>query len=91
MFTKKIEVDASLFTDRKAVHDALRAAIGSEDYIGSNLDALNDVLTSIGRKTRIKIRHFCAARDNLGEYAETLAYVLASAACSNPYLTVIFE
>ena len=88
---KKIYVDASSFTDIKAAHAALRTAIGSDDYTGSNLDALYDVLTSIGKKTRITVTNYKAAEENLGEYAEKLALVLAVSASQNPVLTVVFE
>ena len=88
---EKIYVDASAFTDVKAAHAALKAAIGSDEYIGSNLDALHDVLTSIGRRTRITVSNYRAAEENLGEYAEKLALVLAVSASQNPVLTVVFE
>ena len=88
---RKITVDASRFTDKKATHAALREAIGSEDYIGSNLDALEDVLTSIGKKTRITLKNFNKAEEQIGDYAESLALVLASSAAANPNLTVVFE
>ena len=89
--TRKIEVDGAAFTDKKATHAALRAAIGSEDYVGSNLDALNDVLTSICKKTRITVKNFNKAEEQLEDYAQALAATLASAASANPYLTVVFE
>ena len=88
---RKIEVDASSFTDKKALHAAMRAAIGSDDYVGSNLDAMNDVLTSICRKTRITVKNFAKAEEQLGDYASAFAAALASAASSNPYLTVVFD
>ena len=88
---KKILIDASSFTDIKETHAVFKAAIGSDDYTGSNLDALYDVLTSIGKKTRITVTNYKAAEENLGEYAEKLALVLAVSASANPMLTVVFE
>ncbi|MBQ7700173.1 MAG: barstar family protein [Clostridia bacterium] len=88
---EKITVDAAAFTDTASTHAALRAAIGEKGYAGSNLDALHDVLTSIGRRTRITVTNYRAAEENLGEYAEKLALVLAVSASSNPVLTVVFE
>ena len=88
---EKINVDASAFTDIKSTHAALRGAIGSDEYIGSNLDALHDVLSSIGRRTRITVTNYRAAEESLGEYAEKLALVLAVSASQNPVLTVVFE
>ena len=89
--TEKIFIDASAFTDVSAAHAAMRDAVGSKDYIGSNLDALHDVLCSIGRRTRITVTNYRAAEMNLGEYAEKLALVLAVSASSNPCLSVVFE
>ena len=89
--TEKIYVDASAFTDVNAAHAALKDAIGSRDYIGSNLDALHDVLTGICRRTRITVTNYRAAEEQLGEYAEKLALVLAVSASSNPVLSVVFE
>lgn len=88
---RKIVVDAAAFTDKKAVHAALKEAIGSEDYIGSNLDALHDVLTTICKKTRITVKNFHKAEEQLEDYAKSLASVLAASAAENPYLTVVFE
>ncbi len=88
---KKILIDASSFMDVKETHAAIKAAIGSEDYVGSNLDALHDVLTGIGRRTRITVVNYRKAEEYLGEYAEKLAFVLAVSASSNPFLSVVFE
>ena len=88
---KKILIDASSFTDVKATHATLREAIGGDGYAGSNLDALHDVLTSIGARTKITIINYRSAEENLGEYAEKLALVFAVSASKNPMLTVIFE
>lgn len=89
--TEKIYVDAAAFTDTATTHAALRAAIGEKGYTGSNLDALHDVLTSIGRRTRITVANYRKAEENLGEYAEKLAFVLAVSASENPALSVVFE
>lgn len=89
--TEKINVDAIAFTDKKTTHAALKEAIGSELYKGSNLDALHDVLTSIGKRTKITVKNYSAAEENLGEYAEKLALVLAVSASQNPFLSVVFE
>lgn len=88
---KKIEVDASLFTDPQAVHTVLKQALCEDGYIGNNLDALHDVLTAVGKKTKITVKNFTAAEKQLGDYASALALVLASSASSNRYLTVVFE
>ena len=87
----KINIDCKSFEDVKTAHAVMRAAIGSDQYIGSNLDALHDTLTSICKKTRITVTDFGAAEEKLGEYAGKIAYVLAASASQNPALTVVFE
>ena len=88
---EKIIIDAAEFKDKASTHAALKKAIKSGDYIGNNLDALHDVLTSIGRRTRITIVNFDKAAAALDEYADRLALVLAVSAAENPVLTVVFE
>ncbi len=88
---EKITVDASLFTDKQTTHETLKKAIKSENYIGNNLDALHDALTSICRRTRITIVNFDKAAGMLDEYADRLALVLSVSAAENPILSVVFE
>ena len=89
--TEKITVDASLFTDVKAVHTELKKALKSENYYGNNLDALHDALTSVCRRTRLTVINFNKAAPELEEYADKLALVLAVSAAENPVLSVVFE
>ncbi|MBP3412665.1 MAG: barstar family protein, partial [Oscillospiraceae bacterium] len=37
---KEIIIDAGCFTDRTKIHEILKTALDSENYIGNNLDAL---------------------------------------------------
>ena len=92
LFRKKntITLDAARFTDRKALYEALREAIPHDGAFGESLDALHDVLTSIGRQTELRIVHFDKAEQALGDYAERLALVLAASASQNRRLTVVF-
>ena len=50
-----IVFDFSLFRDYRSAHAVMRAALGSTDYIGNNLDALHDVLTSLRKETAIRV------------------------------------
>ncbi|GEM_PF-1804340 len=52
---KNIVLDFGTMDSPKAVHDFLREATGSEEYFGSNLDAMFDVLTTIGEETCITV------------------------------------
>ncbi len=88
---REIIIDASRFTDRADVHELLKEALKSDNYIGSNLDALHVALTSITVDTRIILRNLYSARKTLGGYAETIAEVFAAASAANPHLTVMLE
>ena len=88
---KDILIDASLFTDRAKVHEILKTALESANYLGNNLDALHDALTSITVDTRIILRNLYHSRKHLGGYTETIAEVFAASAAANPHLTVVLE
>ena len=64
-----ITIDANEFVTKHEMHAALRAALGEENYYGSNLDALHDKLTSICEPTTIVIKNWSFAARRLGEYA----------------------
>lgn len=52
---KNIVLDFGKMADAKAVHAFLREATESEEYFGSNLDAMFDVLSTIGEETCITV------------------------------------
>ena len=88
---KEIIIDAGCFTDRTKIHEILKTALDSENYIGNNLDALHDALTSITVDTKIVLRNLYHSRKHLGGYTETIAEVFAASAAANPHLTVVLE
>ena len=85
---RNIRIDAGLFSDPSDVHDAFRKALGREDYVGSNLDALHDVLTTTFSFTTIRVITFGTAREKLGDYADSLKNVLVDSAAENRCLRV---
>lgn len=86
-----LTVDARGFTSRPAMHAAMRAVLGEENYIGNNLDALHDCLTSICEKTTLRIEHWGAAAHKLGKYADSLWRVLYDSQKENALLDIIIE
>lgn len=76
---------------RDELHERLREKLGSERYIGNNLDALHDVLTSISEHTLLIITGLEGAKDALGGYANVLERVFTDSAEQNPRLEVRFE
>ena len=86
-----LTVDARDFVTRHDTHCALRAALVTENYWGSNLDALHDCLTSIFEPTTVVIKNWSAAARHLGEYADRLWHVLDDSAEENPFLSIVIE
>ncbi|MBR5714742.1 MAG: barstar family protein [Clostridia bacterium] len=86
-----ITIDANEFVTKHEMHAALRAALGEENYCGSNLDALHDKLTSICEPTTIVIKNWSFAARRLGEYADGLWHVLDDSADENPNIKVVIE
>lgn len=87
----EIRIDARELTERERAHACLRAALESRDYIGSNLDALHDVLTSICHPTHIVLENISAARAAENSYLPRVLGVLTDAAIENPHLTYSTE
>lgn len=54
---KNIVLDFGKMANAGAVHDFLRTETSSEEYFGSNLDAMFDVLSTIGEETCITVVH----------------------------------
>ena len=87
----EIIIDAKYFTSRHEAHSTLRAALGEENYWGSNLDALHDCLTCIFVPTEIVIKNWSYAARRLGEYADRLWHVFDDSCAENPFITVVIE
>lgn len=88
---RNITVDATGFVSKLEMHACLRAALGGENYYGSNLDALHDCLTMIFQPTTLVIKNWSAAARNLGGYADILWHVFDESAEENPFLSVVIE
>lgn len=84
-------VDASAFTSKRELHDAMKKALGEENYIGNNLDALHDCLTSICEPTTLVINNWGSAVRNLGEYSRILWSVLDDSTNENDGLKIILN
>ena len=57
-------------------------------YIGHNLDALHDQLTSLSSPTELTVQNWAAAEKSLGRYANALKRMLNDAEAENPLLTI---
>lgn len=83
-------VDASGFTSRTDCHRDMQKVFVGYGYVGTNLDALHDVLTSIRTDAEIEIHGLEKARAAIGVYADTLRVVFETSAGENPHLHLRF-
>ena len=88
---KDIAIDCRGFVPRSDLHKAFADALAFPDHYGNNLDALHDCLTDISVETRIRLIHWEAAEESLGNYARAAKQAIEDAAARNPALSVIFE
>ena len=72
----RILIDGSLIDSREAFFSAVRSQVGEDLLIGSNLDALHDVLTSITSHTVIEIRNLHLLESGLGDYWKRIMWLL---------------
>lgn len=89
--TNEIIIDGAAVSDRASFYDILRAQLGSDVLIGSNLDALHDVLTSITCPTDITILDRPALEESLGEYWNAVYSMLMDCLDENCELSLSFE
>lgn len=83
-------IDCADFETKAAVHTKIKSVLGSEDYIGNNLDALYDVLTSINQNICLSFINLSICREKLGQYCDMLVKVVLDAAHGNKNLQVTF-
>lgn len=88
---KTFTVDAERFTSKRDMHEAFREALGEENYWSPNLDALHDRLTMVFEPTRLVIRHWTSAMQNLAGYSNMLWHMLDDAQREVPNLEIVIE
>ena len=72
----RIIIDGSRIGSREEFFEVLRQQIGADLLIGSNLDALSDVLTSLSQHTVIEIRGQQQLAESLGDYWKKVLWML---------------
>lgn len=87
----RIELDCAQMTDRASAHDYLKEKFFFPDYYGRNLDALYDLLTSLGEIVTIVMVNGHMAEKNMGGYGAALISAIREAAEENPNMELIEE
>lgn len=72
----KLVIDGNKIESREQLFGSLREQLGAEELIGSNLDALYDILTQKAEVPEVEIRNYGALCEHLGAYAQRLLRVL---------------
>ena len=88
---KDITIDCRGFVPRSDLHKAFADALSFPNHYGNNLDALHDCLTNISGTTQIRLLHWEAAEESLGNYAHSAKRAILDAALQNTNLAVIFD
>jgi len=83
-------IDCANFETKADVHANLKNILGSEEYIGNNLDALYDVLTSVNYSISLSFINLAIGRKKLGQYCDMLVKVVLDAAHINKNLQTTF-
>ena len=87
---KEITIDCRGFVPRSDLHQAFARALSFPEWYGNNLDALHDMLTSLGEDIQLSLLHWEDAEKSLGDYALSAKRAIWDAAEENPHLTVQF-
>ena len=82
-------IDLSGVSTEEDVQERLSESLPLPDYYGGNLDALYDMLTSLGEDTCIGFFSGREARE-ISPYLKRVAHVMCDAEEENPHLAVIF-
>ncbi|MBQ6647090.1 MAG: barstar family protein [Clostridia bacterium] len=78
-------IDGRNMLTRQEAYAELKRALEAPDYMGSNLDALHDVLSEM--RGEIVLIHACAMLNALKKFGLSLLEVIFDATNDNPYLS----
>lgn len=86
-----VDLDCALMTDRAAAHEYLKQQLQLPEYYGRNLDALYDLLASLGSELNVEICRSELLEENLGGYGSALLATIREAAEENPNIHLSVE
>ena len=87
----RITIDGSHIESREHLFQSLREQIGEDRLIGSNLDALYDVLTAFTEYTELEVFYEDRLTSNLGDYWKKLLWVINDCLDENENLKLIVK
>ncbi len=80
---KKIILDGKCMQDKETLHLYLKSKLNVQEYYGSNLDALWDVLSNYDLKTTFYLTNKEEMLEGLSDYGEALIQVFSDATQEN--------
>ena len=88
---KEYTIDCLEIRSREDFHRILSETLSFPEWYGNNLDALHDCLGEIFEPTRLTLDNFSALKENLGDYAAKLIFLLHDITEENPNLDIELE
>lgn len=88
---RQITVDCASVTDRAQLHQLLAQTLEFPAWYGGNLDALHDCLSEISKDTELTLTNWQLLKENLGDYASRLVFVMHRASEENSHFQVQLE
>ena len=89
--TDRIFIRGKEIVSRDDFYKSLRSQLGEERLIGSSLDALHDVLTSLTCHTVIEISEEETLREALGDYWKKILWMLNDSLDENRNLELVIK
>lgn len=86
----RIIIDCECFVSKEALHTTLKEKIKNQNYIGNNLDAMFDALSSVNEPIYITFINVTAANCLLGDYFNRFVKVVFAAVNDNDNIYVTF-
>ncbi len=88
---RKIILDGNMMTSRQETHSYIKKKMKFPEYYGSNLDALADCLSEIGKKTKIELINADKMIENLGVYHKGFIRVFTDSAENNENIIFVMD
>lgn len=86
---RHVKLNGARMKSIQKAHKHISRKLSFPSYYGNNLDALYDMLCTIGEPTEITIKNVSRLRFKLGDYAEPLLKTFADARSSNSNIDLI--
>ena len=86
---KRIVLNGEYMETIESSHSYLKDKLDLPDYYGKNLDALWDLLSTHGDKTRIELMNSHILVENLGDYGQSIIELFKEAGEENPNIEIL--